>query len=140
MKMHSKFKLYTIFNGIIHVIFLLNILIYFNNGYVKMQLTEKAEKNGEWIWNFAFITLSFFSSRDRGRQSWWNSKHDLHFEEACAPREWKMSWKNLWNEVMLRAFLHSSYERRKITCDNIFFPWRTLREEKHFMGFSVKRL
>ncbi|KAL7041688.1 hypothetical protein ACKWTF_000854 [Chironomus riparius] len=43
--MHSKFKLYSVFNGIIHIIFLLNILMYFNNGWVIMQSTEKAEKN-----------------------------------------------------------------------------------------------
>ncbi|CRL01064.1 CLUMA_CG014257, isoform A [Clunio marinus] len=43
--MHSKFKLYSIFNGIIHIILLLNILMYFNNGLAQMQSTEKAEKN-----------------------------------------------------------------------------------------------
>lgn len=115
MRMHSKFKLYTIFNGIIHVIFLLNILIYFNNGYVKMQLTEKAEKNGEWIWNFtlAFIT-SLFSSWER--PSWWNSKHDLHFEEGvCTEKEserWvATSWENLWNEVMPRASFYMAAKK-----------------------------
>lgn len=51
--MHSKFKLYSVFNGIIHIILLLNILMYFNNGWVKMQSTEKTEKNVKTIDKFA---------------------------------------------------------------------------------------
>lgn len=60
-KMHSKFKLYSVFNGIIHIILLLNILMYFNNGCkVRMQSTEKAEKigPGEWIWIVLFYLLN----------------------------------------------------------------------------------
>lgn len=55
--MHSKFKLYSVFNGIIHIILLLNVLLYFNNGWVKMQSTEKTEKNGEWIWILYLLVL-----------------------------------------------------------------------------------
>lgn len=55
--MHSKFKLYSVFNGIIHIILLLNVLMYFNNGWVKMQSTEKAEKNGERIWILYLLFL-----------------------------------------------------------------------------------
>jgi len=60
--MHSKFKLYSVFNGIIHIIFLLNILMYFNNGWVIMQSTEKAEKNGECEFFLYFFEFSFHLS------------------------------------------------------------------------------
>lgn len=96
--MHSKFKLYSIFNGIIQLIFLLNILIYFNNGYVKMQLAEKAEKNGEWIWILHLLLLVSQQKMKEMKKSWY-SKHD---------RTWsgkERVEKNLWNEVMRWAFI-----------------------------------
>lgn len=139
--MHSKFKLCSVFNGIIHVIFLLNILIYFNNGYVKMQLTEKAEKNGEWIWILHLLLLvSQSQQKDEG-----NSEHDRTLKwkrTSWVKFIWrgdKLLWQfwgkkdeeqyGKWNNLMIHKYYHKLIRKYQLqlqqSAENV--QWKYLK-------------
>lgn len=38
-----------VFNKIIHIILIYNVIMYFTHGLVQMQSADKVEKHGKWI-------------------------------------------------------------------------------------------